>query len=885
MRVFPCHRRSLLTMRASVHAFFFCLFLYEAAFVSAQTTTISGMVYDPRTTSQSLPLANVLVYLSSTTPAALPAGVQCLSTKDAPNGVASSFTAADGSFTLTGVPTSASYTLVIQAGKWRRQFPLAVASDPVTGLVLHMPANRNQGDIPLIAISTGSVDGLECVLRDMGISDSEFTDDNGATNAGGRIHLYVDTLGGGAAINGTTPTTDTLTGNSTKLNQYDMVLFACPGAQYVKASANMENVLSYANAGGRIFATHFNYVWLDPNAPDDSPFPAVANWAINQSYPTPDPGVATVNTSFTDGATLAQWLNLAGASYTDGQGTTHADEVAISTLRHDFNNVIAPTQAWLTLNDSGDSNPVMQMTFNTPVGADAAAQCGRVLFNEYHVMDPSTTTGVRYSNTGLTFPNECPTSGTMSAQEAMLEYALFDLSSFVQPVVVPSLAIAFAPDPVIVRQGDTDDIVMITTTNTSATLAIDATATLSLALPTGMTATALAGSDGWHCALASLTCTRTTSLVAGTSETVTLTTSTPSYTTSNLSSYTGQITATIASPAFSANVTATDMVIFQQPPVILWSTPADIVYGTALNTAQLDASSPVSGTFVYTPAAGAILPAGSYTLSVTLTPTDTVHYTTASATARLTVLSTRLSVALLSSANPVFLSNPVTFTATVPTISVTPTGSISFYDGEQLLSTVALSSGSASYATSALTVGTHAITAVYSGDANYSSTTSSTLTQLVDDFSLSITNAGSATLGLGQSANFHVAATPKIGSVLAGTILFSISGMAAETSASFSPATLEAGLGSPSTTLTITMAANYAELRTRAWLALSLLLLPFSLRRSGYRRRLMLVWLALTFGTALSACSLQYTPKTSTVTITAASGSLSHTTTVQITVQ
>jgi sugar lactone lactonase YvrE len=72
-------------------------------------------------------------------------------------------------------------------------------------------------------------------------------------------------------------------------------------------------------------------------------------------------------------------------------------------------------------------------------------------------------------------------------------------------------------------------------------------------------------------------------------------------------------------------------------PAITWSTPAAISYGTALSVAQLDATSTVAGTFTYTPAAGTILGAGAQTLSVTLTPTDTIHYLAATKTVSLTV--------------------------------------------------------------------------------------------------------------------------------------------------------------------------------------------------------------------------------------------------------
>ena len=49
----------------------------------------------------------------------------------------------------------------------------------------------------------------------------------------------------------------------------------------------------------------------------------------------------------------------------------------------------------------------------------------------------------------------------------------------------------------------------------------------------------------------------------------------------------------------------------QGTPAITWADPADIVYGTALSGVQLNASTPVAGTFSYSPAAGVILSAGN----------------------------------------------------------------------------------------------------------------------------------------------------------------------------------------------------------------------------------------------------------------------------------
>ena len=77
--------------------------------------------------------------------------------------------------------------------------------------------------------------------------------------------------------------------------------------------------------------------------------------------------------------------------------------------------------------------------------------------------------------------------------------------------------------------------------------------------------------------------------------------------------------------------------VTQATPVITWAPPASVIYGTALSATQLNATASVPGSFVYTPAAGSIPAAGTDTLSVTFTPTDTTNYTTATKTVTLTV--------------------------------------------------------------------------------------------------------------------------------------------------------------------------------------------------------------------------------------------------------
>ncbi len=92
--------------------------------------------------------------------------------------------------------------------------------------------------------------------------------------------------------------------------------------------------------------------------------------------------------------------------------------------------------------------------------------------------------------------------------------------------------------------------------------------------------------------------------------------------------------------------------------------------------------------------------------------------------------------AVVSSVNPSIVGQSVTFTATVTAVapgSGTPTGNVDFLDGATLLGSGTLNgSGQASFATSALTQGSHPITAVYAGDTNFNGSTSSILTQVVN---------------------------------------------------------------------------------------------------------------------------------------------------------
>jgi hypothetical protein len=347
-------------------------------------------------------------------------------------------------------------------------------ANPACDSPTRLPKNQSEGDIPKMAFVTGDLDALECVWRKIGIDDSEFTNPGGT----GRINFYQGGWSGGTYIGSsgsspawtgtgapprspfeifagtgtgaTTPWEDALVGSPATLAQYDMVLFPCQGQQYFwdQQAAYESNIASYVNAGGRVFTTHFSYVWLYSDNADSggtcqvdgqpctgptgtrccsgtcgannqcvsiysSPLSGAINWGINQGHPSPDPQTGYINTSFPKGLELAQWLQFIGASTTLGQ-------IPINTLRQDFNGVVAPTQLWMSL---GNGTP-MEASFNTPLAAAPAAQCGRVVHSDFHV---ETST-----NTNFPFPQECPGGGS-SAQELLLADLLFDLAACVTP--------------------------------------------------------------------------------------------------------------------------------------------------------------------------------------------------------------------------------------------------------------------------------------------------------------------------------------------------------------------------------------------------------------------------------------------------------------------
>ena len=703
------------------HSFFkhaarlFLLFACWSSLVFSQSTTISGTVYMPNGT---VPLPNVLVYVTTgsvTLPASgatctsssITAAQGCITSSTITPAVVTSgsgvyaytATAVDGTFTLSGVPEGNSYTLVIQSGKWLNEFTepsSGTLSSAISGLQLNMPtAHSATANIPLIAIQTGSADALECVFRDIGVATTEFTDDSvtSGSSFGGRIHLY---KGNGAEISSNTPSSTTLQ-TQAKLNSYDMVMFPCEGGGTTGASSTtIPYLINYASLGGRVFATHNSDAWLDAINTGTNGYYFYSStgstpmtWGSAANSVTPDPGYAHINTSFSDGNTLASWLYENGYSYgASGDNTGTQDEVEISTLRFNVDTVNAPAQAWLTFPSQASQtysaaynsgSPIMQFSFNTPWGASAANQFGRVLYNEYHVENVS-------ESGSPVFPAECPSlSGASQVpQEKMLEFAIFDLSAAVTPVVLPTASIAITTNPAnsIFDEGDTDDTITVDVTNTSSTVALPNNLTLAVTLPAGLTATAMADSSSgnWICTVGTLTCTNASGIAASASDAVTITVTVSGSAAGNNASITGSVSATVSSPNFSSNVTGPLTITLNRHAAVTWATPGAITAGTPLSGTQLDAVGNADGTYVYTlnstsgtvVTSGTVLSPGANTLWVTFTPSDQDSYPgTATASVTLTVNST---AATAGNPAPVSLGSEPVGSSTSQNVTFTFTG-------------------------------------------------------------------------------------------------------------------------------------------------------------------------------------------------------------------
>jgi hypothetical protein len=412
----------------------------------ATRTTLTGKVFDP---AGKVPLYNVVVYVPNGEPTPITTGLG--SSCDRCDGnvsgspIALTATDASGSFRLENIPADTEFPLVMQIGKWRRQVMIpkvaACQSATVDPGLTRLPRNRAEGDIPRIALTTGSADPLECLLRKIGLDDSEF----GLGGSEARVHLYAGgstapaTATSAFAAGGEFGQSTALWSTVDELKKYDIVMLSCEGGELEanKPTAARQALYDYAKLGGRVFASHYHHYWFSNSPVAD--VKAIASWTNDftcqggtctfEPEPAKDDVVnATVNTSFAKGAAMKEWLK--NTQSLTGPGET----LPIREARHNINSVTASALSWMTIQNpaAGDKVAHEYVSFNTPVGAPDDQVCGRVVYSDLHVGAGDAT--------GVPFPNGC-TTVDLTPQQKALEFMLFDLSSCIQkddkPPVLP----------------------------------------------------------------------------------------------------------------------------------------------------------------------------------------------------------------------------------------------------------------------------------------------------------------------------------------------------------------------------------------------------------------------------------------------------------------
>jgi hypothetical protein len=426
-------------------------------------TTISGTVFAPNGT---LPLYGVSVYVPNSDPGPFQPGVQCGACAEGlpGNPIVQAITDEAGRFTLTSVPDGVDIPVVITIGKWRRQIKIPkVAACSTTAIPAadtslpkskdDMTGNTMSVDLPQIAISTGSADSLECLVRRLGIADKEITTDKES----GKIHLFAD-LGANVEIGGTGTTafdasfaggsrafsdSKTLWGTATdpgKLNNYDIVILSCEGAQHpeTKPQQAMDHLKAYADLGGRVFLSHWHNIWIEGSTtplstatgakPATWSDPKLVQWS-NANTTLPNQTSDTIDELHNPrGASFATWMQNVTTPPTPRDQVPITDMTGKSTCNSVDNNNV---EQWVYWQEDATTQLTQNFQFSTPNEKPLEDRCGKVVFSDIHVSDGPGASNPNDNTTIFPYPTSCRTDDTLSPKEKALAFMFFDISSCV----------------------------------------------------------------------------------------------------------------------------------------------------------------------------------------------------------------------------------------------------------------------------------------------------------------------------------------------------------------------------------------------------------------------------------------------------------------------
>jgi sugar lactone lactonase YvrE len=268
-----------------------------------------------------------------------------------------------------------------------------------------------------------------------------------------------------------------------------------------------------------------------------------------------------------------------------------------------------------------------------------------------------------------------------------------------------------------------------------------------------------------------------------------------------------------ASTLLPLSVTPAHVIATASAASVSYGQTPPLLTGTSTGILSQDAAN-VSVSF--SAAATSLSPAGIYPIDAMLVGLGSANYTlTSSASAgSLSILPTATSVSLQPLSAPSYAGFPLLLTASLSSITgAMPVGQVSFFDGSTLVAQTAAVNGVGSVTFTPSLTGAHTLTASFDGSQNFLASSSASLavvTNAIPDFSITTASVNQSVQG-GLIAQYVLNVLP-INGTFTGTVVFSVTGLPAGASASFSPSIVVPGVSGASTTLSVQTVPRTARL-------------------------------------------------------------------------
>lgn len=374
-------------------------------------TRIEGVVRFPNGT---LPVSRALVYVPVDPSGAVPRSGTCGECIDRTGVWAVVETEVDGRFVLSDVPPDATM-VVVQKGPFVRRVPVTLApcaDNELPAEATRLPRDSSEGEVPRIAVVTGTFDHMQTVLTRLGLSSSAIEivagdPDDPAPNDGG-AGLFRD---------------------RDRLLAFDYVFVNCgagladswAAASPLTERAMRDNIVAFVEGGGRLYVTDLAYDVLEVAMPSAIDFGGSAG---TSETPEPIDGAESgpsidraVHAEVLD-ADLRAWLGETGALDAAGQMEVRGLEdgwVRVSRANPDRAVVWVRGPLDADVVDDPWGDPWDEPTSVEPSALTVTSDrgCGRALFTSYHTLHDGG-------------------GATLSAQEQALAYLVLEIGNCIE---------------------------------------------------------------------------------------------------------------------------------------------------------------------------------------------------------------------------------------------------------------------------------------------------------------------------------------------------------------------------------------------------------------------------------------------------------------------